>query len=79
MLNDEICKLRDKLNKSIEQKILNVYEPVIYNVQGLSTLFDNMQVAFNELESERIDTPNSFVGDLILAIYEMGERDAKEI
>ena len=31
------------------------------------------------LESERIDTPNSFVGDLILTIYEMGERDAKEI
>ena len=31
------------------------------------------------LESERIDTPNSFVGDLILAIYEMGGRDAKEI
>ena len=32
-----------------------------------------------KLESERIDIPNSFVGDLILAIYEMGERDAKEI
>ena len=32
-----------------------------------------------KLESERINTPNSFVGDLILTIYEMGERDAKEI
>lgn len=60
---DELNNAIEILNKSIEQKILNVYEPVIYNVQGLSTLFDNMQVAFNELESERIEY-NKHIADI---------------
>lgn len=60
---DELNNAIEILNKSIDKKISNVYEPVIYNVQGLSTLFDNMQVAFNELESERIEY-NKHIADI---------------
>lgn len=52
---DELNAAIEVLNRSIDEKMLDVYTPVVYNVQGLSMLFNNMKTAFDELEKERVE------------------------
>lgn len=60
---DELNAAIEVLNRSIDEKVLDVYTPVVYNVQGLSILFNNMKTAFDELEKERVEY-NRHIADI---------------
>ena len=54
MLNDEICKLRDKLNKSIEE---NASYDEIYKI---SVELDELIVRFYRMKTDKIGNCNIF-------------------
>lgn len=60
---DELNAAIEVLNRSIDEKMLDVYTPVVYNIQGLSMLFNNVKIAFDELEKERIEY-NKHIADV---------------